>query len=669
MLIGDAQEFDTLAQQISHGQAISQTYYQAQLYPYFLAVVYAVAGHHVFVARVVQAILGSGSCVLLGLAGRRFMGGGAGIAAGVLLAIYPPAIFFDCVIQKSALDGVLMAAMLALLGELYRRPRWQWWLCTGAVLGLFAWNRENARALYPVVAAWLFLEFRQFPMRQRMAWAGALAAGIVLVTIPVAVRNYQLTGEFVLSTSQLGPNFYIGNRSGATGIYESLVPGRGNAVFERADAVAIAENETKRTLSPGQVSTYWLERSLADIRHAPASWATLMGRKILLTFNAEEVADTESLDAYRTESVVLSALRWLTLGVVLPLAAFGVWQTRRQWHHLWILYASFAAMALSVAVFYVMARYRYPLVPIALLFAGSTLAGLPACFRRPPPTWWTGALIAGVVAAIVNLPLHAGKDATLRNVGLELMRQHRSAEAIPLLQQALNAAPGEALLHYNLGMAYGDQADRTRALAEFAEAVRLRPDYVDAQTSLGLALRAAGRTAEALDHFRETVRLKPDAWGAHLNLALALQQIGDRNGAIREFTAALAINPNDGPTHGDLALVLADANDNANALDQFSQAAHLQPANAAAHANLANMLLQLGRTNDAIAEYERATTLSADSADTFYWLAQAYAVAGRYTDALSRLDRALALASASGRADDIARINAAIADCKRRLGR
>jgi len=40
----------------------------------------------------------------------------------------------------------------------------------------------------------------------------------------------------LLSTSQLGPNFYIGNRVGASGAYDPLVPGRGNVKFEREDA-------------------------------------------------------------------------------------------------------------------------------------------------------------------------------------------------------------------------------------------------------------------------------------------------------------------------------------------------------------------------------------------------------------------------------------------------
>ena len=49
----------------------------------------------------IQALLGAAACVLLGLAARRFFNQAVAIVAAVMLAIYPPAIFFDGLIQKS----------------------------------------------------------------------------------------------------------------------------------------------------------------------------------------------------------------------------------------------------------------------------------------------------------------------------------------------------------------------------------------------------------------------------------------------------------------------------------------------------------------------------------------------------------------------------------------
>ena len=49
-------------------------FYQAPLYPYFLALVYSVFGDGVATLRFIQAVIGAGSCVLLAAAGMALFG-------------------------------------------------------------------------------------------------------------------------------------------------------------------------------------------------------------------------------------------------------------------------------------------------------------------------------------------------------------------------------------------------------------------------------------------------------------------------------------------------------------------------------------------------------------------------------------------------------------------
>ena len=105
VLMGDARAYDEWAQRIAGGDWMGhEVFYQAPLYPYFLGVLYAVAGRSLLMVRICQAIIGSIACVWLGLAGRRFFSGRVGLIAGLLLALYAPAIFFDSLLQKSVLD-------------------------------------------------------------------------------------------------------------------------------------------------------------------------------------------------------------------------------------------------------------------------------------------------------------------------------------------------------------------------------------------------------------------------------------------------------------------------------------------------------------------------------------------------------------------------------------
>src|SRR4030095_12776644 len=69
-LILDGRVFDIWAQQIAAGNRLgSEVFYQAPLYPYFLAAIYTLGGHNVMLVRAVQATLSIASCVQLAWGG------------------------------------------------------------------------------------------------------------------------------------------------------------------------------------------------------------------------------------------------------------------------------------------------------------------------------------------------------------------------------------------------------------------------------------------------------------------------------------------------------------------------------------------------------------------------------------------------------------------------
>ena len=279
VLMGDAREYDAWAQRIAGGDWVGNgVFYQAPLYPYFVGAVYWLFGRDLAVLRAIQALLGSVSCVLVAYATGRLISRPAGAVAGFALAFYAPAIFFDGLVQKSVLDVLFVSAALALVASLDARPgpRPAAWLGLGLTTACLALTRENALVLLPVTAAWAWYRLR--PQPRHAATAAALAiAGALLGLAPVAVRNHAVGGGFYLTTSQLGPNFYIGNNPTADGTYRPLRFGRGSAEFERLDATAIAERAQGRRLEPDEVSRYWLGRALGLHRRRPGDVAEADG--------------------------------------------------------------------------------------------------------------------------------------------------------------------------------------------------------------------------------------------------------------------------------------------------------------------------------------------------------------------------------------------------------
>src|SRR5690349_19344161 len=129
--LGDGEAYHLWATRIAAGDWLGRdVFYQAPLYPYFLALVYRLFDESPATVRIVQALLGAASCALLSYAGFRLFGR-RGLLAGLVLALYPPPIFLDGLIDKTALSTTLLCALLALFTA--RR-----WLCAGILLGLLA---------------------------------------------------------------------------------------------------------------------------------------------------------------------------------------------------------------------------------------------------------------------------------------------------------------------------------------------------------------------------------------------------------------------------------------------------------------------------------------------------------------------------------------------------
>jgi tetratricopeptide (TPR) repeat protein len=110
--------------------------------------------------------------------------------------------------------------------------------------------------------------------------------------------------------------------------------------------------------------------------------------------------------------------------------------------------------------------------------------------------------------------------------------------AIAEYREALRLRPDFAEGHYNLGVTLGDKGDRDGAIASLRKAVALNPKFLEALGNLGVALSSKGELDEAIGVFRETLKLYPDNALIHAGLAVALRRKGDEEAANREFEEA-----------------------------------------------------------------------------------------------------------------------------------
>jgi len=621
VLMGDARRYDAWASQIAAGDWIGQeVFYQAPLYPYFLGTLYAIAGRSLLAARVFQALIGTAACVLLALTARRLYSERAGLIAGLGLALYAPAVFFDGLIQKSVLDVFFVCLVLwiisGLVDEPNKRSRWFW---LGVSLGGLTLTRENALVIVGAILLWPLGPSESWRSPQRVRHAGLLVLGLVVVLLPVAARNRMVGGEWHLTTSQFGPNLYIGNNPNADGTYGALREGRGSAEYERQDATEIAEAAAGRSLTPGEVSSFWVSRTLEFVRSQPGAWLALTGRKAALIWNRTEFVDTESQASYEDSSWLLRALAPIGhFGILVPLAVLGIVATWRDRSRVGVYFAIAAAYAASLVVFYVSARYRLPLVPLLMLFAAAGLASL-ATFLRTAGRLKIAAAAAAIVMVVIvtNRPLLSAdlmRATTETNLGVALQTDQRLQEAEARYRRALAIQPDYAPAYVNLGMVLVALQRPGEAIDAYRRAIDLGAADVDLDYRLANALLQAGKASEAIEYFQRAIAAGRRSAEAYGNLGLALVRAGRQDEAVVAYREALKINPGNGQLHFTLGLLLVGRERPAEAIDVFRAGVALMPESAQGHNNLGGALATAGRTAEAIAEFEHALRLDPDLA-------------------------------------------------------
>lgn len=541
-LLLDPGAYDRKAAAILEGKSPDpgRAFYQAPLYAYYLAGVYAVAGRDLDAVRVVQVLLGGASVVLIARIGFVFFGLPTGWLAGAAAALYAPFPFFEAQIMKTSLGVFLLLAGFLMLAA---GKNWRGALAGGFLVGLAALAQENALLL--LFAAALGAAWGTRPRGGSLRRALLVLAGGSCALAPVAIRNRAVSGEWVLITSQGGQNFYIGNNERAEGTYTSLPFVRPDPRHEEEDFRIEAERRLGRAAAPSEVSRFWYEEGLRWMRAHPGDAAALVVRKALLFWNALELPDNENFYYMRDRHLALRLFP-LTFGAAAVFALAGMVVSLRRFRELLLLYAGVGAPFAALVVFYVFSRYRLPVVPFLLLFAaeGVRVSAEAVRGRR----WGRAAALAGVLAAAILL-VHAARpiDFDPRREGFLPLHVNRAmlfaeegdaALAIEEYREALRIAPDRPAIRKRLAYLLLEEGRREEALREMESARAGLPHDAAIRNDLALLLLEEGKADDALLLLREAVRLDPNLESARRNLDRLLRERGEDAVGVRVLESA-----------------------------------------------------------------------------------------------------------------------------------
>jgi tetratricopeptide (TPR) repeat protein len=254
--------------------------------------------------------------------------------------------------------------------------------------------------------------------------------------------------------------------------------------------------------------------------------------------------------------------------------------------------------------------------------------------------------VGSVVRSVaLSVPLLAGCAVSATRRAESLVRQHREADAVVVLEARLSAHPDDSGARKLLVRVLGLLGDVGAARDEATELSRRLPGDVAPYLELGHALELAHRFDEALEAYDRAAEALPSspegpreggmrcaAWGelgdARARLEEALRrgakdgetwhvlglvklQLGDLDGARDAYRAGTAADPGAPENWLGLATVAVAREDARSALEAYDAVAARAPAFAAAQLGRAWALARLGRVAEASRALDRAERLGA----------------------------------------------------------
>jgi len=312
------------------------------------------------------------------------------------------------------------------------------------------------------------------------------------------------------------------------------------------ETVVLAQREAHRPLKPSEVSRHYARKAVAFMRSEPAAAAKLMVYKLAYFWTNREILNNKHI--YFLTDRYTPIVRWLPLSfwIVGPLGLMGLAACRGRGWELFPLWGFVVVYMFSVVLFFVVSRFRVPVLPVLMLLGAYGVASLVAAFRGRQ--WLRASVLVlvaggGALLAAQTPPSNIDRpEVVLVGLARAELESGNPLGSLALLEEAISYNPTYIKAHLSLGLVQQRLGDTDEALATYERAVALAPRSVPARTGLARLLTEQGDYAEAIDQLRaladRTRRMNVDALAA---LASAYAEAGQFDRAVETAQEALRL--------------------------------------------------------------------------------------------------------------------------------
>jgi Flp pilus assembly protein TadD len=205
-----------------------------------------------------------------------------------------------------------------------------------------------------------------------------------------------------------------------------------------------------------------------------------------------------------------------------------------------------------------------------------------------------------------------------------LLKEGKAGTALPILLQLHRAAPSDANLCQQIGVAYTQLQDLPQAEKFYREAVRLNPQFLAARKNLGTVLWFLNRRDESEREFLIVTKALPADPVPHLYLGLAAAARHEFPRAKQQFEQAGTLASANSEVLAPVLesyLATRDLTFPASVLEQLTHADNPDPE---LISHMGALFLQYGYADQAVAALEKIVSAHNESAETWRLLAEAY---------------------------------------------
>ncbi len=506
---------------------------QAPLYPYTLALLMAVFGTNTLWVKLFQAFMGSLSCVLLYIIGKKVFSQRVGAVAALMMSFYGMFLLYESLLLMTTLQTFLY--LLSILSLLVAKEKGGILshLTAGICLGLSIVCSPNIILFVPLALLWLWLVSRD-GIGRKLGTLAVLVAGIIIMIVPVTLKNYFVGGEKVLISKNGGICFYIGN------CYDSI-----GTITVTDSMLRIAPKFLSMT--PREIAQIdWFGKAIEQIKRRPGHFFVMLFKKFVLYWVGYEVPNNVNYYLSKRFSAVLR-LPLLPFWLVFPLAVVGVIASRKEWPKQALLLLFICAYTLSIVAIFVLARFRLPMVPYLIIFAGYAVVWWYDKIKVREYRSFALSLIPFVIVGIFSFGTRSGyiRENDYLNLGIAYQTQNRCDLGAPEFVSALKVDPyyypaREKLIDCYLSLGQLEQAEQISV-----EGTKLHPRSARPFFDVARVSEQRGQVEDAIRNLEEAVKLDPKFLDAHRKLAQLYLKAGLPSKARVQWQAMLNLKPDD----------------------------------------------------------------------------------------------------------------------------